>query len=106
MLRTLQRSRRAALLMALGAGVLAVACASSEQAVRPDTEVTAAVTSRLAAAPEINSFTLEVATRDGIVTLSGTVPTSAARIEAERLTRATEGVRGVINLLEVDGFAG
>ncbi len=44
---------------------------------------------------------VEVAVVEGVVTLSGRVPTLFARIQAERLALGVNGVRAVQNLLEV-----
>lgn len=44
---------------------------------------------------------IDVATKDGIVTLTGTVLTSAGRARAVELARSTDGVKRVANLLVV-----
>lgn len=44
---------------------------------------------------------VDVDTKDGVVTLRGKVSTEDARQEAEKLARATEGVKGVRNELVV-----
>jgi hyperosmotically inducible periplasmic protein len=66
-----------------------------------DATLTARVRAKLAADPELHSFAIDVATVAGEVTLSGQVADDGARAEAERLTRATPGVRAVRNLLRV-----
>lgn len=93
---TLTRALVASALLAAGLG-----CASTGEAPRPDAEITAAVKAEFAAAPEINPFTVEVDTRDGVVTLSGRVAAAEDRVEAERIARSVAGVRRVVNLLEV-----
>jgi hyperosmotically inducible protein len=59
------------------------------------------VKSKLAADPEVNSFNIDVDALDGQVILSGVVPAAQARAEAERIARATEGVRSVRNEIRV-----
>ena len=66
-----------------------------------DGTITAKVKAKLAASAEINPFNVDVATAQGVVSLMGRVKTEAQKAEAERIARATEGVRGVRNLLEV-----
>src|SRR6185503_14676316 len=66
-----------------------------------DGTITAKVKAKLAASAEINPFNVDVATSGGVVSLVGRVKTAEQKAEAERIARATEGVRGVRNLLEV-----
>lgn len=62
----------------------------------------AKVKAKIAADPELNPFNIDVdGGADGVITLSGRVATRAARAEAERLARNTEGVEDVRNLLKV-----
>lgn len=81
------------------------ACASNQTAGEAvdDAAITAKVKSKLAADPEINPFNIDVDTRDGVVTLSGTVEKAEARSEAEDLARGTDGVRRVVNNIQVGG---
>jgi osmotically-inducible protein OsmY len=44
-------------------------------------------------------------TRDGVVTLSGTVETDDAKQLAVRLARETQGVTDVVDLIDVEGPA-
>jgi osmotically-inducible protein OsmY len=116
-LRTLRtatpRCRRHARAGAASAALVAVALAAAAcagapaapPAQRDDAEISRAVTAELAAA-ELNTFQIQVDTRDGVVTLSGSVTAADQRVEAEKLARGTPGVRRVINLLEVDGVSG
>lgn len=46
-----------------------------------------------------------VMTRDGVVTLSGTVETEDARQMAVKLAHETQGVTDVVDLIEVEGPA-
>jgi len=68
-----------------------------------DAGVTAKVKARLMADPEVNAFHIDVDTMEGRVTLSGKVTNAEQKAEAEKLARRTEGVREVVNRLEVAG---
>lgn len=68
-----------------------------------DASITARVKTKLTADPELNPFNIDVDTRDGRVTLTGRVRSTAARAEAEKLAKATQGVKSVENELEVVG---
>jgi hypothetical protein len=62
---------------------------------RPDASITTDIQSKLFASPTAKSATLEVSTSNGEVTLSGQVPSDAARYEAFKLATETEGVTRV-----------
>jgi hyperosmotically inducible periplasmic protein len=66
-----------------------------------DAWIVTKVKSQLAADPEVNSFNIDVDALQGEVTLSGVVPEERARQEAERIARATEGVRSVRNEIRI-----
>ena len=66
-----------------------------------DAAITAQVKAKLVADRAKNLVNVNVDTRDGIVHLSGIVPTEADRAEAEHLARVTKGVRLVQNDLAV-----
>jgi len=68
-----------------------------------DATITTKIKSKLTADPEVNPFTIDVDTVNGVVTLSGTVRTEEQRQEAEDLARGTEGVKEVVNSLQVGG---
>jgi hyperosmotically inducible periplasmic protein len=68
-----------------------------------DDAVTARIKAKLAASAEMTPLHLDVTTEKGVVTLTGRVATDAQKAEAERIARATQGVVGVRNLLEVGG---
>lgn len=70
-----------------------------------DTAITARVKAKLIADPEINPFHIDVDTVDGRVALNGKVSSQEQRAEAEDLARGTEGVRQVVNLIQVAGQA-
>lgn len=70
---------------------------------RPDDgNITDRVRQRLFSDPDIKGYTVEVETKDGIVTLSGTVETERAKVKAEKLTKKVSGVKGVVNKLRVE----
>lgn len=68
-----------------------------------DAAITARVKAKLIADPEINSFHIDVDTVDGRVALNGKVSSAEQRAEAEDLARGTQGVRQVVNLIQVAG---
>jgi osmotically-inducible protein OsmY len=66
-----------------------------------DAWIVTKVKSQLAADPEVSSYNIDVDATDGQVTLSGVVTESTARSEAERIARATQGVKLVRNEIRV-----
>lgn len=66
-----------------------------------DATVTARVKARLIADPEVAAITIDVDTVNGVVTLNGRAATAAQRDEAVKLTRTTEGVLAVNDLIQV-----
>jgi len=68
-----------------------------------DAAVTAAVKSKLLGDGKTPGMAVNVDTDDGVVTLSGDVPTAAAHVEALRLARGTKGVKRVVDKLTVAG---
>lgn len=68
-----------------------------------DATVTAKVKAMLVADPEVKAFHIDVDTLDGRVTLSGKVASEDQRAEAEKLASRTEGVKEVLNLIQVAG---
>ena len=59
------------------------------------------VKSKLVADPEVRAFDIDVDAIDGQVILSGVVTQPPIRQEAERIARATEGVKSVRNEIRV-----
>lgn len=53
------------------------------------------VAAELALDPRVDASSVAVAARDGVVTLSGSVPTFAEKIAAERAVKRVTGVRGL-----------
>jgi hyperosmotically inducible protein len=68
-----------------------------------DATVTAKVKARLMADPDVAALHIDVDTVDGKVTLNGKVSSIDERAEAEKLAFHTEGVKSVVNLIEVAG---
>ena len=68
-----------------------------------DATISARVKARLAADPDVKAIHIDVDTVDGRVTLNGKVESAHQREEAEDLARRTEGVREVLNLIQVVG---
>ena len=66
-----------------------------------DLELKKAVESELTYEPSINAAEIGVAVKDGIVTLSGHVPSYWEKIAAERAAERVAGVKAVVNDLEV-----
>jgi osmotically-inducible protein OsmY len=69
---------------------------------RHDAELQRDVLDELAWEPELDPAAIAVTVRGHEVTLSGTVPTAAARVVAERAARRVWGVRRVSNALAVE----
>jgi hyperosmotically inducible protein len=66
-----------------------------------DAAITAAVKTAFAADPDVKALSIDVDTRDGVVTLSGRVGSAGERTRAEDVARRTNGVKGVRNELTV-----
>ena len=66
-----------------------------------DLELKRAVESELSFEPSINAAEIGVAVKDGIVTLSGRVPSYWEKVAAERAAARVTGVKAVANELEV-----
>jgi hypothetical protein len=68
---------------------------------RSDASITTDVQAKLFSSAQAKSATLEVATSNGVVTLSGEVPSDAARYEAFKLAADTPGVTRVNDQMTV-----
>lgn len=66
-----------------------------------DTTITTQVKAKLAAEKGSTLTRVQVDTNRGIVQLSGTVQTAADRARVEQVTRGVNGVRGVVNNLQI-----
>jgi hyperosmotically inducible protein len=67
----------------------------------PDTAITQAVRQKLQEQPETAAEKIDVDTRQGIVTLSGTVKTAEEKEQVIEIARSTEGVQRVEDHLAV-----
>jgi len=66
-----------------------------------DVELRKAVESELNFEPSINAAEIGVAAKDGIITLSGNVPSYWEKMAAERAAARVSGVKAVVNEVEV-----
>jgi hyperosmotically inducible protein len=67
-----------------------------------DSTITAKVKGSLAADKDTSAIKISVETHDGVVTLTGVVPTDKEKARAGEVAKNTEGVRRVVNALVVD----
>jgi osmotically-inducible protein OsmY len=81
--------------LAAALAALNIACANT------DPGITTAVKSKLAADDTVKAYKIDVDTKDHVVTLTGTVDSSAAKERAVTIARSTDGVNNVIDNLTV-----
>jgi hyperosmotically inducible protein len=81
---------------------LVISMTGCERRSATDTTVTTTVKNKLAADPTTSAARINVDTSNGVVTLSGEVPTAAEKSEAERIARNTQGVTQVVNNISVE----
>ena len=86
--------------LAAFASIAALALASVACA-QTDAGVTTKVKAKFAADDVVKASDINVTTNDQVVTLTGEVESAAAKAQAVRLTRETEGVRDVVDGLVV-----
>jgi hyperosmotically inducible protein len=87
--------RFASLMCAIVVILLTAACAKS------DVGITTAVKSKLAADDTVKAYKIDVDTKEGVVTLTGEVPSQAAKETAVQIARATDGVSSVVDNLTI-----
>ncbi len=75
---------------------LAVGCHKQD-----DNSITTQIQAKMFSEPLLKSASVNVTTKDGIVTLSGAVPDDAARLAAQSIASNTNGVKQVIDSLSV-----
>jgi hyperosmotically inducible protein len=88
-------------------GVMGAAADAREKAYSPsasepksdDTKLTSMVLAGLKADRELNPLRIDVDTREGVVTLSGSVPSAAAKARASEIAQNVKNVRSVNNQL-------
>jgi hyperosmotically inducible periplasmic protein len=66
-----------------------------------DAALTAAVKSKFLVDTKVSGLKIDVDTRNGVVTLNGTVPTAAEKTRAAAVAKETDGVKSVVNHLKV-----
>lgn len=87
--------RFASLTCAIGVVLLTAACAKS------DVGITTSVKSRLAADDMVKAYQINVDTKNRVVTLTGEVPSQAAKESAVKIARSTDGVSSVVDNLTI-----
>jgi hyperosmotically inducible protein len=70
-----------------------------------DANITAKVKTQLAGDPAINALFVNVDTSGGQVTLTGKVALAEQKAQAEKVARGVDGVKDVVNQLQVTGQA-
>src|SRR5688572_26743606 len=88
--------RRIAASFGIAAFVLVMAACSQS-----DPGVTTAVKTKLAADDTVKAYKIDVDTKEGVVTLTGTVDTAEAKTRAVEVARSTKGVVSVTDQLSV-----
>jgi hyperosmotically inducible protein len=83
------------------AGAFAIA-ATTLGCAETDAGVTTKVKAKLAADDTVKAYQIDVDTREKVVTLKGTVEDEAAKTQAVRLARETEGVTSVVDNIVVN----
>lgn len=81
--------------------VLTVVSAAAFQQASSDDQIYDLVRRRLAGDPDVRGGALEIAVKDGVVTLKGVVRSEKAKKKADKLTRKIKGVKSVMNELTV-----
>lgn len=66
-----------------------------------DAALTAAVKSKFLADTKVSGLKIDVDTRNGVITLTGTVPTAAEKSRAGLVAKETDGVKSVVNNLKI-----
>ena len=66
-----------------------------------DSSITAAVKTKMVGDDDVKARNIDVTTDHGIVYLTGRVATQHEKDQAERLARSCDGVRDVVNHLEI-----
>ncbi len=66
-----------------------------------DAALVASVKAKLLNSPDVEGLDVNVDAKNGVITLSGTADTTAERSSAEKLAKATDGVKSVDNRLVI-----
>jgi hyperosmotically inducible protein len=83
------------------AAVVTLGAAVDARADRPDSWVTLKTKLALMTTDDVDTWDLNVDTKNGEVTLHGKVATDAAKARAEQVAKGIEGAKSVKNLLQV-----
>ena len=83
--------------------VLALVMPVFAQNTNSDDRIYDAVRQRLANDPDVKGADLDVAVKNGVVTIKGTVSDERAKEKAEKIAKKVKGVTRVENLLKVFG---
>src|SRR5262245_50213173 len=86
----------------VSAAIVAAVCVACGQS---DPGITASVKTKFAQDDLVKAYEINVTTQDRVVTLNGDVDSMAAKTQAIRIARDTEGVRDVVDQLRVMGTA-
>ena len=70
--------------------------------VKSNTDLHKDVLEELAFEPSIDERKIGIAIKDGVVTLSGTVPSYAQKLAAEKTVKRVSGVHGIVEDLKID----
>ena len=89
--------RRFAVSMALLSIALAATCAKKPD----DAALVTSIQSKMSSDPQLKDVDLQVTSNKGVVTLSGTVPSDAARLDAYKIATQTPGVTKVTDEMTV-----
>ena len=87
--------KRLAGLIPMAALVFTIACGQTDAGITTD------VKTSLAADETVSAFDVDVDTNEGVVTLTGTVPSMVAKDRAVQIARSSDGVRDVVDNLRV-----
>lgn len=68
-----------------------------------DAAITTSVKTKMIGDADVKAGDIDVNTEEGVVYLMGRVATQAEKAEAERIARSCDGVRNVVNHIEVGG---
>lgn len=66
-----------------------------------DAQIVVKIKSEFAADKDISAMAIDVDSKDGVVTLTGSVPNSQAKVRADQIAKSMKEVRSVNNQLEV-----
>ncbi|MDE2091336.1 MAG: BON domain-containing protein [Gammaproteobacteria bacterium] len=100
------------LLLTSSAALLSTGCASNKSADQPmlgqrvgtymdDAYLTSAIKTKLVGDIALKSFDIHVITKNGVVTLSGSLPNNYLRDEAIRTAKSVGGVKDVVSEIKI-----